>query len=145
MTLQLLTKKTCPEPDWKILANLIERGGLNARDPQLVAQAFTNSTFCWYGFHDGKLIATARAISDLTWASYLADVVVDPDYQGRGYGAKLMDEIAQTLLPFGKIFIYSVCDKVEFYKRYNFHLLTTGMVAASDERISAMRQQGYIA
>ncbi|WP_105630793.1 GNAT family N-acetyltransferase [Cronobacter dublinensis] len=140
----IMTRDNIGNPDWQALATLIERAGLGARAPHEVECSYTNSTFCWYGFYEGKLIATAHAISDLTWSSYVADIVVDPDYQGRGFGNQLMDDILETLLPFGKVFIYAVLDKVSFYKKYQFRELTSGMVCASDEKLFKMYQQGYI-
>ncbi|EOC1303596.1 GNAT family N-acetyltransferase [Cronobacter dublinensis] len=140
----IMTRDNIGNPDWQALATLIERAGLGARATHEVERSYTNSTFCWYGFYEGKLIATAHAISDLTWSSYVADIVVDPDYQGRGFGNQLMDDILETLLPFGKVFIYAVLDKVSFYKKYQFRELTSGMVCASDEKLFKMYQQGYI-
>ena len=66
-------------------------------------QAFRQSTFCWFGYENGQLIAVARAISDCTWSSYLADVAIVPARQGQGYGQQLMLAIREQLLPFGKI------------------------------------------
>ncbi|EOY5420010.1 GNAT family N-acetyltransferase [Cronobacter dublinensis] len=140
----IMTRDNIGNPDWQALATLIERAGLGARAPHEVERSYTNSTFCWYGFYEGKLIATAHAISDLSWSSYVADIVVDPDYQGRGFGNQLMDDILKTLLPYGKVFIYAVLDKVSFYKKYQFRELTSGMVCASDEKLFKMYQQGYI-
>ncbi|WP_105669268.1 GNAT family N-acetyltransferase [Cronobacter dublinensis] len=140
----IMTRDNIGNPDWQALATLIERAGLGARAPHEVERSYTNSTFCWYGFYEGKLIATAHAISDLTWSSYVADIVVDPDYQGHGFGNQLMDDILETLLPFGKVFIYAVLDKVSFYKKYQFRELTSGMVCASDEKLFKMYRQGYI-
>lgn len=130
--------------DWSALAELIADGGLGQRDTALLEQAFRHSTFCWFGFHNGQLVAVARAISDLTWCSYLADVVVAPSLQGQGYGRQLMQQICNALLPYGKIFIYSVADKTGFYQHYGFELLTTGMVCSSQQGMDKMREQGYI-
>jgi hypothetical protein len=55
-----------------------------------------------------------------------------------------MQTICDVLLPYGKIFIYSVPDKTGFYQRHGFELLTTGMVCLSDEAVIRMREQGYI-
>ncbi len=67
-----------------------------------------------FGYENGQLIAVARAISDCTWSSYLADVAIVPARQGQGYGQQLMLAIREQLLPFGKIFIYAVADKITF-------------------------------
>lgn len=142
--MRLVDKTAIDNVDWTALAALIAAGGLNARAPEMLEQSYRNSTFCWFGYHQGKLIATAHAISDLTWSSYLADVVIDPAFQGKGYGKALMANIVETLLPFGKIFIYSVADKTTFYQHHGFEFLTTGMVCTTDESLGKMRQQGYI-
>ncbi|MCL6744623.1 GNAT family N-acetyltransferase [Kosakonia sp. R1.Fl] len=144
MTITLFDKSAIEAVDWLALTALIAAGGLNERDPLQVEQAWRNSTFCWFGYHNGKLVATARAISDLTWASYVADIVVAPEMQGRGYGKQLMSDIVRTLLPFGKTFIYSVPEKTGFYQQYGFRFLTTGMVCATPESLFKLEQSGYI-
>ena len=52
--------------------------------------------------------------------------------------------IREQLLPFGKIFIYAVADKITFYQRFGFAMLTTGMVCASEKGMQKMQAQGYI-
>lgn len=143
-TLDIVTDETRYPVDWAALARLIERGGLNARDVDQLRQSYRNSAFCYWGYLEGKLVATAHAISDFTYASYLSDVVVDPDLQGRGLGDQLMRRICEDLRPYGKLFIYAVPDKIDFYRRYDFHLLHTGMVTATPDRLQAMQQKGYI-
>jgi GNAT superfamily N-acetyltransferase len=126
-------KEAIGRVDWQRVRTIIAEAGLNERDVQQLEQAFRQSTFCWFGYENGQLIAVARAISDCTWSSYLADVAIVPARQGQGYGQQLMLAIREQLLPFGKIFIYAVADKITFYQRFGFAMLTTGMVCASEE------------
>ena len=86
----LKDKEHVDSVDWQTVAEIIAAAGLNQRDVALVERAFRHSTFCWFGYENGQLIAVARAISDLTWCSYLADVAVHPRCQGKGYGQQLM-------------------------------------------------------
>jgi len=50
---------------------------------------------------DGRVIATARVISDGGYVMYIADVIVHPEYQGQSIGKtmmqKIMDYINSTL------------------------------------------------
>ncbi len=140
----LKEKEHLESVDWRRVAEIIADAGLNQRDVALVERAFRHSTFCWFGYEKGQLVSVARAISDLTWCSYLADVAVAPNCQGKGYGKLLMQAASERLRPFGKTFIYSVVDKVGFYRRFGFEMLTTGMVCASAESLLRMREQGYI-
>ena len=140
----LKDKEHVDSVDWLTVAEIIAAAGLNQRDVALVERAFRHSTFCWFGYENGQLIAVARAISDLTWCSYLADVAVHPRCQGKGYGQQLMRAVSDELRPYGKTFIYSVVDKIDFYRRFGFELLATGMVCASEETIARMREQGFV-
>ena len=42
-------------------------------------------------FHAGRQIAFARIVSDLVTFAWIADVIVDPQYRGRGIGKWLME------------------------------------------------------
>ncbi|CAI1160454.1 GNAT family N-acetyltransferase [Serratia entomophila] len=133
----------CP-PDWQRLCRLLEDAGLGERDPQVMQRVYQHSQFCYWGFIGGELIATAHAISDMTSVAYLADVAVDPRFQGQGLGRQLMDRVMQDLAPLGKVFIYSVPDKLEFYKKYGFRSLTTGMVYADGAALQRLQDSGYV-
>lgn len=140
----LKKKEIIDEIDWQEVAHLLDESGLYLRDVQQLENAFRHSTFCWFGYEEGRLIAVARAISDLTWSSYLADVAVSPPCQGKGYGLQIMQAVQDDLLPYGKILIYSVPDKIGFYQRVGFEVLATGMVSAREETLQSMRAKGYI-
>lgn len=140
----LKRKDSINEVDWQALLELIDTAGLGLRDLGDLENAFRHSAFCWFGYEQGKLIAVARAISDMTWCSYLSDVAVAPDRQGKGYGRQLMEAVREELLPYGKIFIYSAPDKIGFYQSLDFELLATGMVCANGETLEKMHHQGYI-
>lgn len=143
--MQLITdSKTC-DINWQELAELIARAGLGERDPVKLKRAYDNAQFVWFGFVDGRLMATAHAISDFTYASYLSDVVVDVDFQGKGYGGALMKAIMSTLAPCGKVFIYAMPDKISFYQRLGYASLTTGMIFAEGSALMRLQEGGFIA
>lgn len=130
--------------DWQQLSGLLELCGLNKRPPEILRQAFEQSQFRYLGYYNGELVATARAISDLTYASYLCDVAVHPHYQGRGWGKTLMNRVMADLTPLGKVFIYSVPEKMDFYQRLGFHPLLTAMVHVDEQALPALINSGYI-
>ena len=59
-------------------------------EPGKLREAVRNSTFvvsCWDGY---KLVGLARGMSDDVSIFYLQDILVNPDYQGKGIGSKLL-------------------------------------------------------
>jgi len=144
MNFDIISNDGISSVDWQRLADILELSGLNKRDLGKLKQGFEHSQFRYLGYCEGELVATARAISDFTSASYLSDVAIHPDFQGRGFGKILMDRVMRDLAPLGKVIIYAVPDKIEFYKRFSFHPLLTAMSYVEGENLTRMRQLGYI-
>lgn len=77
--------------------------------------------------YDGEeIVAMARMIGDMGLNYYIKDVVVRPDYQGKGIGTMLIHELMRYVNQNGikgtGIFV-ELCampDKIPFYERFGF-------------------------
>lgn len=77
-------------------------------------------------FDGDKIIAMARMIGDMGLDYYIKDVVVVPDYQGKGVGRMLINELFNFINMNGikdtNIFV-ELCampDKMPFYEKFGF-------------------------
>ena len=77
-------------------------------------------------FDGDKIIAMARVIGDMGLDYYIKDVVVRPEYQGKGLGRMLINEILKFISENGikgtDIFVElrAMPDKIPFYKKFGF-------------------------
>ena len=88
--------------------------------------AMTHTLFRVSVFDGDQVIAMARMIGDMGLDYYIKDVVVRPEYQGRGVGQLLMDELLRYIRAHGvegtDIFV-ELCaapDKMPFYEKLGF-------------------------
>lgn len=88
--------------------------------------AMENTLFRVSVFDGNKIVAMARMIGDKGLDYYIKDVVVRPEYQGRGIGRMLIDELLKYINDNGvqgtEIFV-ELCampDKIPFYERFGF-------------------------
>ena len=77
-------------------------------------------------FDGDRLIAMARMLGDMGLDYYIKDVIVRPEYQGRGVGRLLINELLGFVDKKGiigtNIFV-ELCampDKIPFYKKFGF-------------------------
>lgn len=94
-----------------------------AEDIQLdkVVSAAQNSTYLAGVFDHGTQIAYARVLSDKVGFAYLMDVVIHPDYRGKGIGRLLIRSIltCEELSSVGQ-WLLQTRDAQEFYKINGF-------------------------
>ena len=77
--------------------------------------------------YDGeRIVAMARAIGDKGLCYYIKDVIVLPEYQGKGLGRMLINELLSFInengVPETNIFV-ELCampDKIPFYEKFGF-------------------------
>lgn len=89
--------------------------------------AMDNTLFRVSVYDGEKIVAMARVIGDIGLSYYIKDVVVKPEYQKRGIGKLLINELMKFIKENGvkgtDIFV-ELCampDKIPFYEKFGFH------------------------
>jgi len=83
--------------DAHLVIDLYNRSTLGERrpvdKPDIFQGMIDNASILISAWDNEKLIGIARALSDFTYVTYLADLAVDENYQHQGIGKKLIDEV----------------------------------------------------
>lgn len=106
------------------MADLYESVGFGSAETYKADEDFIKSIFGAgaYGFFtftesDHRLVGMARVLSDDKICSWIAEVCVHPDWQGKGVGGRLLDMVINR---FGHTAIYveAFADQSEFFGKY---------------------------
>ncbi|NOX88832.1 MAG: GNAT family N-acetyltransferase [Calditrichaeota bacterium] len=93
------------------------------RDMQTVRSTIEHS-LCFGLFDGNRQIGFARVITDYTTFGYIADVFILPEYQGKGLGSYLMENIlGSPQLKKIKRFMLATSDAHTFYQKFGFKKL----------------------
>jgi len=127
--------------NWVVLAELFERAPLGKRDPEQLRRAFEKSYLTCFAFDRKKLVGSGRMISDGEYYANIYDVVVLPEYQGKGVGRKIMDALLEKQkLEF--ILLTSTVGKEPFYRKLGFRHHKTAMAMYRGTKTS--RAEDYL-
>ncbi|MBN1396688.1 MAG: GNAT family N-acetyltransferase [Bacteroidetes bacterium] len=112
------------ETNWQELFDLYSSVGLVAefgkkRDEENIMNAFKNSTKIAFATYNDRLVGAGRLISDNICYGMIFDVGVLPEYQKKGIGKMIMNEL---LKGYDKINIYltSTFGNEMFYTKLGF-------------------------
>jgi ribosomal protein S18 acetylase RimI-like enzyme len=130
------------EIDWNELCELFEAAPLGTRDPVKLEETFRNSKYRSFLFVDSKLVGVGRALADGHDCSYVCDIAVHPDYQGKGFGKKIVRKLIDQSSGHEKIILYANPGKEGFYSKLGFMKMNTAMAIFQNEE--AMMQNGTI-
>ena len=113
--------------DWDELSNLYRIAPLGNKKADDLRVVFSNSMFRCFVRDDGKLIGAGRALADGIDCSYLCDIAVHPDHQGRGIGRDIVLRLRDLSKGHRKIILYAAPGKEPFYLKLGFRRMLTAM------------------
>jgi len=113
--------------NWDELANLYKIAPLGNKKPNDLKTVFSNSMFKCFVYSEKSIIGVGRALADGIDCSYICDVAIHPDYQGRGIGKDIVNKLIELSKGHNKIILYSNPGKEEFYSKLGFDRMNTAM------------------
>lgn len=128
--------------NWNEVEALYRSAPLGNKSAAHLRLVFSNSRFAFFVRDGTRLIAAGRALADGGDCSYICDVAVLPDYQGRGVGREMVSRLVAASKGHKKIILYSAVGKEDFYRKLGFRRLLTAMAIFEDQGGAAAR--GYL-
>ena len=119
--------------DWEELSNLYRIAPLGNKKAADLKVVFTNSMYRTFVREDGILIGAGRAVADGIDVSYLADIAVHPDHQGRGLGKEIVSRLRELSKHHKKIILYAAPGKDTFYLKLGFKRMLTAMAIFANQ------------
>ncbi|WP_291567244.1 MULTISPECIES: GNAT family N-acetyltransferase [unclassified Clostridium] len=130
----------CLNIDWNYVSETLERVGMAYFQGEIHKKAFENSYAVVFVFDDDTLVGFGRAISDGVYQAAIYDIAVLPEYQGKGIGRIVIDNITKNL-PQCNFILYASPGKEVFYEKMNFKKMKTGMALFLNQK--NMQEKGF--
>lgn len=134
-------QNNCKNINWDEVINILKTVGMSYTDGTIHKKSFENSYTVVFIFDDENLIGFGRAISDGLRQSAIYDVAIIPEYQGKGIGRLIIENIIKAT-PTCNFILYASPGKEGFYESLGFRKLKTGMGLFID--MERMKNKNFI-
>ncbi|WP_316820662.1 GNAT family N-acetyltransferase [Pedobacter gandavensis] len=112
--------------DWTYVCELFDKVGWRTRVEADIEAAFRRSSWTLFIYKGDQLIAFGRTIDDGRYYAILADIIVDPDFQGNGLGKYLVNTLNEKLGDnYHFVNLTAAPGKGDFYKSLGWRKQTT--------------------
>lgn len=101
--------------NWQRLAEIFEQVGWGKLQPEKIEKAFRRSSFVRFAWSEEKLVGFGRTFDDGEFYGTICDLVVAPDYQGRGIGKRILRELQTEMKVFAFMTLTAAPGKHDFY------------------------------
>ena len=128
--------------NWAELSELYKIAPLGTKLPNDLEVVFSNSKFKCFVFHENLLVGVGRALADGKDCSYICDIAIHPEHQGRGLGKQVVLNLVRLSQGHKKIILYANPGKEGFYATLGFKQMNTAMAIFQNE--SEMLKNGTI-
>lgn len=88
--------------------------------PEKLVIAMKNSDTVFSAWDGDKLVGLVNALDDSVMTAYVHYLLINPKYQGKGIGKKLLELISEKYKDYLRIVLISYDKEIEFYSHCGF-------------------------
>ncbi|MCJ7840093.1 GNAT family N-acetyltransferase [Lederbergia sp. NSJ-179] len=114
----------------KELSRLFQASGIKRpyEDLPRLQKMIDHADITYSAWDKDRLVGIARAITDFSYCCYLSDLAVDQQYQKRGIGKKLVQQLQEQLGEQVALILLSAPTAMDYYPKLGFHPISNGFI-----------------
>lgn len=124
--------------NWNLVPDILKEVGMGYFDAEIHKRAFNNSYSVVFVYDEDKLVGFGRALSDGAYQAGIYDVAVIPEYQGKGIGKMIIENIIESI-PQCNFILYAAIGKERFYESLGFKKMKTGMALFKNAELMQLK------
>jgi ribosomal protein S18 acetylase RimI-like enzyme len=113
--------------EWSRMKDIYHSVGWTNHDEEKIKKIFQASSVVAIAYDENKITGFGRALSDGVFNAAIYDVVIDKEYQNKGIGQKIIENLLAQLKDISCVHLVSTSGNEEFYKKAGFRKMKTGM------------------
>lgn len=120
--------------NWKDISELFQLVNWGIRQPEDIKNAFKKSSVSCFIKYKSRVVGFGRTVDDGKYYALLVDVVVHPEYQTKGIGTQIVNEIKNRLNGYNFITLTSALNKEGFYEKLGWKKQKSAYIFPKDEK-----------
>ena len=120
--------------NWKKVSELFQLVDWGIRNPNEIENSFRKSSFTCFAKVDTEIIGFGRTVDDGKYYALLVDIVIHPEYQSRGIGKTIVNELRKRLEGYNFITLTAAPNKEGFYQKLGWKKQKSAFIFPKDEK-----------
>jgi len=111
---------SCNDVNWYEVSDIFNKLEWGNRSPNLLKTAFHKSSFVRFAYSGDKLVGMGRTVDDGEFYGWIVDLAILPEYQNKGIGSLILNELQHELKPYITTMLTAVSGKGGFYEQHGW-------------------------
>lgn len=120
--------------DWKEISEIFQLVNWGVRNPDEIEKSFEKSSITCFVRNERKIIGFGRTVDDGKYYALLVDIVVRPEYQSKGIGKRIVNELKNRLKGYHFITLTAAPNKEGFYQKLGWKKQRSAYIFPKDEK-----------
>jgi ribosomal protein S18 acetylase RimI-like enzyme len=120
--------------DWEEISEIFQLVNWGVRNPDEIEKSFKKSSIVCFVGDERKIIGFGRTVDDGRYYALLVDIVVRPEYQSKGIGKRIVNELKNRLQGYHFITLTAAPNKEGFYQKLGWKKQRSAYIFPKDEK-----------
>lgn len=120
--------------NWNEMTDIFQLVNWGTREPEEIEKSFKKSSITCFVKKENKIIGFGRTVDDGKYYALLVDIVIKPEYQGKGIGKRIVNELKNRLEGYNFITLTAAPNKEGFYQKLGWKKQKSAYIFPKDEK-----------